>query len=208
MGWGSVHPISPGLGDPRERLHCSLSLQRRSCPEHPCTLGVPAPGSPLLRKRPQGPVSGVWSATTPGAMPSPGGCMERLDGFGGRASLASPPRFPTAVCDPGPVRVLHPSPVPALFLPWEGSLCITHFTEQESEAQRREAGVSGHRAGQQRAGIPPLEPPPARQGPPSRGRAFPFCLATHSSQTLTVACSFWPWVLPADQEGVQLVGQV
>ena len=43
---------------------------------------------------------------------------------------------------------------------------------------------------------------------PSRGRAFPLCLATHSSQTLTVACSFWPQILLADQEGVQLVGQV
>ena len=51
---------------------------------------------------------------------------------------------------------------------------------------------------------------PRRPGrePPSRGRAFPFCLATHSSQTLTVACSFWPQILLADQEGVQLVGQV
>ena len=99
--------------------------------------------------------------------------MERLDGFGGGASLASTPPFPSAVCDPGPVRVLHPSPVPALFLPWEGSLCITHFTEQESEAQGREAGVSGHRAGQQSAGKPPPEPPPARQGPPEQRASLP-----------------------------------
>ena len=43
---------------------------------------------------------------------------------------------------------------------------------------------------------------------PSRGRAFPLCLATHSSQTLTVACASWLWVLLAEQEGVQPVGQV
>ena len=51
---------------------------------------------------------------------------------------------------------------------------------------------------------------PRRPGrdPLSRGRAFPFCLATHSSQTLTVTCSFWPQILLAEQEGVQLVGQV
>ena len=93
--------------------------------------------------------------------------------LGAGASLASTPPFPSAVCDPGPVRVLHPSPVPALFLPWEGSLCITHFTEQESEAQGREEGVSGHRAGQQSAGKPPPEPPPARQGPPEPRASLP-----------------------------------
>ena len=118
LGEGSSHFSWPG-GTPENVSIVLFPPKGGAGPEHPCTVGVPAPGSPLLRKRPQGPVSGVWSATAPGAMPGPGGCMERLDGFGGRASLASPPRFPSAVCDPGPVRVLHPSPVPALFLPWE-----------------------------------------------------------------------------------------